>query len=278
MSDVRTIQTLTSADSVKTKRAYRRGQITKIKAKIKDLWEKWLENFKPMYYRELQRDLSREIELHAALQLQLESVLRANARENDAYHEECSGEEVKRQHAQDFKQILDLISRHQHFKVSATLQEEVDRLDRVTNVATKSLEKSVYKCAEKVAVFRQDTQDLWDDNQIKPLREILEDAVARLHIVVMESQEKSMESPLLPHLLLKKNLVSNSICHSYLENPRTGQTSMTSSTLRFRLAASIWAIERRHVSSWKLWKRRKHNKQSLSIPGEMTATNTSWKL
>ncbi len=189
MSDVQAIQSLTSVNSVKSKRAYRRGQITKIKAKIEDLRKERLKNIKAIYYRELQRDLSREIELHAALQLQLELLLRANVGEEDAYHEECSGEEVKRQHNQALEHILELISRHQNFNVSVTLQEEVDRLNGVTSVATKSFQKSVYKCIEKVAAFRQDTQDLCDDDQIEPIRKMLEDTVTRLHRVG-ESREK----------------------------------------------------------------------------------------
>ena len=99
MSDIQAISELTSIDSVRTKRAYCQGQITKIKPRLETLQHQPLRECKQSDFQDLQQELAREIELHEALQLQLETLLRSTVGEDDAYNEECAGEELKKQHS-----------------------------------------------------------------------------------------------------------------------------------------------------------------------------------
>ncbi len=195
MSDIKAIQELSSVDSVKNKHAYRRGQVTKLKHQIEELLNQPLRDGKTREFQDLKQELSREIELHSALQLQLESLLRTKVGEDDAYAEECTGEEVTKQHRSIMKQVHYLIDRHQHYKVATTLQEELEKLDSITNITTRAFEKSFSKFSDNVAIFVQETEDFIDDEQISPICQLLKASVARLlkHITESQAAEKNSD-------------------------------------------------------------------------------------
>ncbi len=68
------------------------------------------------------------------------------------------------------KKSPNLIDRHQHYKVATTLQEELEKLDSITNITTRAFEKSFSKFSDNVAIFVQETEDFIDDEQISPIR------------------------------------------------------------------------------------------------------------
>ncbi len=111
-----------------------------------------------------------------------------NLREDEAYAEECTGEEVTKQHRSIMKQVHYLIDRHQHYKVATTLQEELEKLDSITNITTRAFEKSFSKFSDNVAIFVQETEDFIDDEQISPIHQLLKASVARLLKHITESQ------------------------------------------------------------------------------------------
>ena len=200
MSDIRAISELTSIDSVRTKRAYRRGQITKIKPRLEALQHQPLRECKQSDFQDLQQELAREIELHEALQLQLETLLRSKVGEDDAYNEECAGEELKKQHSRLIQNIRLLSNRHQHYKVAVTLQKELVKLNGIPNITTRAFETTFSKISDKVATFLEDTQDFSDDDQLGDIRDTLEAEVARILTQMTESQaaEKERPAPVVP--------------------------------------------------------------------------------
>ncbi len=90
MNETQAIQAITSVDSCKVKRSYRRGQVTKLKAKIEEIHGRALRDLRITELQVLKQDHTRETDLHSALQSQYDALLASKATQQELAEEECA--------------------------------------------------------------------------------------------------------------------------------------------------------------------------------------------
>ncbi len=110
MNEIQAIQAITSVDSCKVKHSYRRGQVTKLKAKIEEIHGRALRDIRITELQVLKQDLTRETDLHGALQSQYEALLASKATQQELAEEECAGEEYKYAHRLLLQGLVDLVT------------------------------------------------------------------------------------------------------------------------------------------------------------------------
>ncbi len=168
------IRKLTSLDTVKSKRSYRRGKITRFRARNEELQRQPLRDLESQNLLNIKEDLQQELHLHNVLQSQYETLFSDKAAtEEEMEAEEHAADELKSQHKLIQRSLNTLIKKLNLYFEAISIKGDIAHLEKFTTINTHVFEKAFGKFNTRVT-FLQDTLGFQMDDEVRVLRESFE--------------------------------------------------------------------------------------------------------
>ncbi len=193
MEELKLINELTNINSVKGKRKFRRGKITRIKTRIDELQLLPFHNLDEDIISELRSDFQRETTIHSHLQMRYETLLEDQGTSEEDMEEEMStAEDLRAQHRAYLLKLDRLETKLSHYIEASLIEKDYTELLEL-DPSTKIYEKNSTKFSSRVSTYISKTFKYRDDEDISPLRESMQGQLSRINKALCEYQMAALE-------------------------------------------------------------------------------------
>ncbi len=195
MDDLEAIGCIDSLDSAKGKRTFRRGRITRLKARFDELQAVPFRNLQLKDLGNLKGDFRREVKIHNALQTRYEELLeQRSATSEEMADEMTSSEDIKDQYRQYVRDVDSLHERYMAYQEIVAVESEIETIMELNQV-TKIFENSSNKLISRQSDFLKETLPYVEDEQLIPVRKTAKEHLTHLNKAVSEAQGKKDDLP-----------------------------------------------------------------------------------
>ena len=187
------IKLLDNIDVIDGKRSYRRGQVTKVKSKIKEVEARSLRDVRLKELQRQHQDLLRNLAIHDALQSRYEELLteKPSISEAEFNEERDRSEEVRATHQDLSDWHEDFMSKLKFYHQGLMLQESLTHIQDSEFITTPHVNEDLSQLKSEIRYFQTNTMDFADDSQLRSLCQNLQDVVKEVSTRLAAEQKKS---------------------------------------------------------------------------------------
>ena len=187
------IKLLDNIDVIDGKRSYRRGQVAKVKSKIKEVEARSLRDIRLKELQRQHQDLLRNLAIHDALQSRYEELLtkKPSISEAELNQERDRSEEVRATHQDHSDWHEEFMSKFKFYHQGLMLQESLTHVQDSEFLTTPHVNEDLSQLKSEIRYFQTNTMDFADDSQLRCLRQNLQDVVKEVSTRLAAEQKKS---------------------------------------------------------------------------------------
>ena len=196
MDELKAISELASLDSVKTRRAVRKGKVTRLRKPLEDLLATELRDLSTTKLQKLLEDLNREKRLFDSLQIRYEQLLEAR---DDVTPDQIEKEMVAGEEASEA--IAELIHRAEELKSIHTLYLEANQILRNFDMIIKApeatmdeMEKNCSKLQKRMSTLVAQAAVLRNSDDLAAVSKTVADSQTELYIYLNDAKKRSKET------------------------------------------------------------------------------------